>query len=34
MSVDSYFIVDVFKTYKEGVDFRNQYLEIERGKDK
>ena len=33
VSVDSYFIIDVFNTYKQGVEFRNQYLTIERGKD-
>ena len=31
MSVNSYHIVDVFNTYKRGLDFRNQYLTIERG---
>lgn len=30
MSVDSYFILDVFNTYKRGEDFRNQFLSIER----
>ena len=30
MSVDSYFILDVFNTYKRGEDFRNQCLSIER----
>lgn len=33
MNVDSYFIIDVFNTYKKGVDFRNQYLQKGRGKD-
>ena len=33
VSVDFYFIIDVFSTYKQGVEFRNQYLTIERGKD-
>ena len=32
-SVDPYFISDVFNTYKQGVDFRNQYLTIERYQD-
>ena len=31
MSVDYYFIIDVFNTYKQGVEFRNQYLTIEQG---
>ena len=30
MSVDSYFILDVFNTYKRGEDFRYQFLSIER----
>ena len=30
MSVDSYFILDVFNTYKRGEDLRNQFLSIER----
>ena len=33
VSVDSYFIIDVFNTYKQGVEFRNLYLIIERRKD-
>ena len=28
--VEPYFISDVFNTYKRGVDFRNQYLTIEK----
>ena len=32
-SVDPYFISDVFNTYKQGVDFRNQYLTIQTYQD-
>ena len=32
-SVDLYFIFGAFNTYKRGVDFRNQYLTIERYQD-
>ena len=32
-SVHPYFIFYVFNTYKQGVDFRNQYLTIERYQD-
>ena len=32
-SVDSYFIIDVFNNYEQGVDFRNQYLTIETYRD-
>ena len=31
MNGDPYFIIDVFNNYKLGVDYRNQYLTIERG---
>ena len=33
MSVDSYFIIDVYDNYKQVVNFRNQYLTIEIGQD-
>ena len=33
MSANSYHIIDVFNTYKRGVDFRNQYIAIERGSE-
>ena len=32
MSVNPYFIIDVFNIYKRGENFFNQYLEIERGR--
>ena len=31
MNVDPYFIIDVFNNYELNVDYRNQYLTIERG---
>ena len=33
MSANFYHIIDVFNTYKRGVDFRNQYIAIERGSE-
>ena len=33
MSVDSFFIIDVYNNSKQGVGFRNQYLTIEKGQD-
>lgn len=32
LSVNPYYIIDVFNSYQGGLDFDNQYLEIERGK--
>lgn len=32
LSVNPYYIIDVFNTYQRGLDFDNQYLEIERDK--
>ena len=32
LSVNPYYIIDVFKTYQRSVDFDNDYLEIEKGK--
>ena len=33
MHVNSYYIVGAFNNYKQGMDFRNQYLTIERGQE-
>ena len=32
LSVNPYYIIDVFKIYQRSVDFDNDYLEIEKGK--